>query len=613
MNISELNVDTTSQHISESYFHLSQDDPPSDSVSSVESINGDESYCNISKLLRLAGALDSNPSDLYLAEEKGKKDELNQDRKESKKTLTNKFLSPESPQISSHSTPIMPKNHSLKFDMLSDLSQINERNELENQNPSNKPSEPTNIPQISSGSDNAYDPVFSLLSKDINELNDIKKVVDFVIKQKSQKSDGTQRSSQKLFTTPIRYQFQNEANKRTEESDENDSSIKSDLRKDMESQEDRDSISPITTPPRSQEMFETLNKTQLTEFDGDTDTSYVPKWARNPSTDKNMIELDKTDDLNKIVSQLRKEMDDLKNKTMDLQKENNDLRANIQNINSKALASQDLSYETEPESKLEKEINHINMENEMNQLNQKIVVLVSSNNQMKTSLDEIQEQNKELKSEINHLNEKLKVYELRDTPETIQNVEQSTQTNNNNDNLDYILSQNGSNANCSNNTVIGEGSIEDLTNKSELSRLYDLINEKDLEIQNLNLITDALRAKVGDELMQLSEKSVDSKFTQYYRKLQLIKIDSLSKTEVSNLLKNLLLSLLISDYDSLPSNAVKYGKFLRIAINFLDSLHEKLYDNKDSIKPSFYLKDDSAGNIEDLSLCLNGMLHEIRL
>ena len=123
-----------------------------------------------------------------------------------------------------------------------------------------------------------------------------------------------------------------------------------------------------------------------------------------------------------------------------------------------------------------------------------------------------------------------------------------------------------------------------------------------------------------DQPKKIDALSLEGKFRDYYRTLHLDEVDKLSKLDMSNLIKNLMLSLLISDYENLPSNARKYGKFIGVSLKFMDSVHKQLYReptgdiNKD-ITPSYYLKNDRGfvdQDLENLQGCLSGMIQTIK-
>lgn len=109
---------------------------------------------------------------------------------------------------------------------------------------------------------------------------------------------------------------------------------------------------------------------------------------------------------------------------------------------------------------------------------------------------------------------------------------------------------------------------------------------------------------------QLTEDNVPEEFRPYYRRLQLDKIDELSDTQKSNIIKNVMLSLLVTDFDHLPSMAPKVGAYLRLSARFLDELHGRLYVNSE-MRPLLYLRDYGMDPGNGLEECLAGMLSKI--
>lgn len=151
--------------------------------------------------------------------------------------------------------------------------------------------------------------------------------------------------------------------------------------------------------------------------------------------------------------------------------------------------------------------------------------------------------------------------------------------------------------------------------KTENEKLKKKIKITDLKILSLNSEIFRLKKEIGDTSQMISEKKMDKKFISYYSKLGLNKVDSLNKVELSNLIKNLMLSLLISDFDNLPNNAIKIGKFLKLSIQFIDKLFDIIcvIDKKKLsyfLKPSHYL-DSKMNHLESnllkLKDCLNTM------
>ena len=104
---------------------------------------------------------------------------------------------------------------------------------------------------------------------------------------------------------------------------------------------------------------------------------------------------------------------------------------------------------------------------------------------------------------------------------------------------------------------------------------------------------------------------VPPEFRKHYKKLNLDVIDSISDIEVRNTLKNVMLSLLICDYQSLPEMSVKIANYIRITGEFMDEIHEKLYDIQGSLRPSSYLRAETPDAQARFLQCLHQMSDQI--
>lgn len=116
-----------------------------------------------------------------------------------------------------------------------------------------------------------------------------------------------------------------------------------------------------------------------------------------------------------------------------------------------------------------------------------------------------------------------------------------------------------------------------------------------------------LSSKVGDELQYLSMDSVPYEFRRFFEKYHLEELDTLLKVEVTNKLKNVMLTLLISDYDNLHKNCVKYAKFIKASMRFMDDIHNLMYIET-NMRPSLYLKD---GEVDQMQRCFDGMVRAV--
>lgn len=114
---------------------------------------------------------------------------------------------------------------------------------------------------------------------------------------------------------------------------------------------------------------------------------------------------------------------------------------------------------------------------------------------------------------------------------------------------------------------------------------------------------------ITDEYV-VDEKSLPEEFRPYYLRLQLAKVDTMTSSAKSNLIKNIMLSLLVSDFDHLPSAVPQVGSYLRITSKFLDDIHKHIYpDNNNG--PLRYLRDYALNTSDGLQECLDGMFNRI--
>ncbi|PVH18291.1 uncharacterized protein CXQ87_001211 [Candidozyma duobushaemuli] len=142
---------------------------------------------------------------------------------------------------------------------------------------------------------------------------------------------------------------------------------------------------------------------------------------------------------------------------------------------------------------------------------------------------------------------------------------------------------------------------------AELRLQLDLARQQNREMANeLGYLRDKLASKKEDTT-PISSENVDACFRPYYSKLQLDKVDGLSDVEKSNVIKNLMLSLLVSDFDHLQKMAPRVGDYLRISSRFLDKLHARYYECGEYC-PSRYLRDYAVETMDDFQACLDGMM-----
>ncbi|RLV83877.1 hypothetical protein JA9_003279 [Meyerozyma sp. JA9] len=143
------------------------------------------------------------------------------------------------------------------------------------------------------------------------------------------------------------------------------------------------------------------------------------------------------------------------------------------------------------------------------------------------------------------------------------------------------------------------------------------VNELEFELQNQQNVDitssqiDISELKPPSTVKPITMDSVPPEFRKHYKKLNLDIIDSISDTEVRNTLKNVMLSLLICDYQSLPEMSVKIANYIRVTGEFMDGIHEKLYDIQGSIRPSSYLRAEMPDAQARFVQCLHQMAEQI--
>ncbi|RLV90092.1 hypothetical protein JA1_004830 [Spathaspora sp. JA1] len=92
------------------------------------------------------------------------------------------------------------------------------------------------------------------------------------------------------------------------------------------------------------------------------------------------------------------------------------------------------------------------------------------------------------------------------------------------------------------------------------------------------------------------------------------KLDNLSEQELRYILRNLMYVLMI-DYDVIQSKSMKYAKFISLASQFIDGVHDRLYPNGGILRTGILLKCDNNiaddKTMERLNNCLHDMLENI--
>lgn len=125
--------------------------------------------------------------------------------------------------------------------------------------------------------------------------------------------------------------------------------------------------------------------------------------------------------------------------------------------------------------------------------------------------------------------------------------------------------------------------------------------------------THQLEREVDDEEKLITLETIEPQFRLHYMKCKLGEIDNLSKSQLSNLLKNIMLTLLTGDLATLPIAINKVAKVLKLSTIFMDKVHGAVYDdNETGVRPSVYIKaPHQKTDIDKLENCLGEMVRVI--
>lgn len=176
-----------------------------------------------------------------------------------------------------------------------------------------------------------------------------------------------------------------------------------------------------------------------------------------------------------------------------------------------------------------------------------------------------------------------------------------------------IDSQGSKNSELNTELHLLRGNIRDLNEEIRQLRLdhseHDALRSALTHLENEKK---ALSLEIGSSDELITAERLNGGFKQYYNKLHLAKVDELSKVEMSNLIKNIMLSTLLTDFENLPKFVSKTSKFLKFICSFMDELHCMVYDDSQSrVKPSTYLKNNNYG-VKELQTCLEGVLETLK-
>lgn len=158
-----------------------------------------------------------------------------------------------------------------------------------------------------------------------------------------------------------------------------------------------------------------------------------------------------------------------------------------------------------------------------------------------------------------------------------------------------------------------KGEFDTNSNKTHDNR--DELNERKVETTDKKPL-ETTKSQIQDQKINfgcdckkstsIDKNNLPEEFRQFYDKLQLAKVDELSSVEKSNVIKNIMLSLLVTDFDHLALAMPQVGSYLRMTSKFLDDLHSRLYENNE-VGPLRYLRDYNLHTSDGLQECLDGM------
>lgn len=149
---------------------------------------------------------------------------------------------------------------------------------------------------------------------------------------------------------------------------------------------------------------------------------------------------------------------------------------------------------------------------------------------------------------------------------------------------------------------------------NEIEYLRKLVEDKN-KMDQLGDEVARLQAQIGDSNKLVRSTTVQPQFRAYYLKYELDDIDAMTKVDLSNLVKNISLTLMVGQVATLPRAIIKIGQVLKISSLFMDRVHGIVYDGK-SIgvnTPSTYIRPPhNADDPLKLEHCLRKLAQLIR-
>lgn len=149
---------------------------------------------------------------------------------------------------------------------------------------------------------------------------------------------------------------------------------------------------------------------------------------------------------------------------------------------------------------------------------------------------------------------------------------------------------------------------------NEIAYLHKLLEDKHKLDQLVDEVA-RLQAQIGDSNKLVRSTTVQPQFRAYYLKYKLDDIDAMTKVDLSNLVKNISLTLMVGQVATLPEAIIKIGQVLKISSLFMDRVHGIVYDDKsiDVNTPSTYIRPPhNADDLLKLEHCLRKLAQLIR-
>lgn len=576
-----------SQAPTDSYIHLSTDHGQEYTDDSLTF--GDTSIHNDTSLLMdLVAAIDQPLVLRSLSlEEKFLKIKPNNDNKENLNatTATNNVKENNtgihaSPVFPSHSTPLANLRHSstpkhkVKLDKVNEVRHQSEAEQL-----------------------------FKLYQPQVNE--ELKYYIRNLINQKKSISEVQQNI---ISQTPSRSGSDGE----DEVDDILNTSDKARYQNDLTKNQNINFPSPDTTPPHSQEYTEGGDKNtlqpkniepELTNSSGnesDYDRSYVPKSVISKmNTPDPEIESEENN--------LRLQIEILKKKSEELESQRN---------NEVEVLREELRRMTEDKEKQYQKLENENLKLKIEMGKLEVRLLKEENNEdhFQTNINDEEEMSPGVKAKVDILQAKLNLL-------TDQNMKLNKKLMNSKDlnkelqnELEFAkISREKVNERIEKRVGIDVESFHPIITQhdgKDLNKNGNKINDND---DDLRLLIKEFEIQIGNKNDLITKDTVLSVFKNHYIKYKLDEVDNLSKVELINLVKNIMLSLLCGELSELPLSINKIANIMKLATKFMDDIHGCIYQDNNGNRPSTYVKaPHNEEDIHRLHSCVSTMVAKIK-